>query len=266
MEIVVSKDGTKLAYDKLGKGPAVVLVSGATMDHSGFNELAPLLAKHLTVYNFDRRGRGESGDTQPFALAREIEDIEALVERAGGSSFLYGFSSGACLALETAAVLGDKIKKLALYEAPYDEADGAAEIWKEYRKNLDLAIAEGRRGDAAALFLGLVGVPTDAIDGMKHSPMWSGLETVAPTLRYDAAAMGDVRSVPVERAAKVKAQTLVLDGGASFKQMPFMRVSAEKLTQVLPNAERRTIEGQAHDIDSKVLAPVLLEFFVHLGS
>ena len=260
MPTVTSKDGTIIAYDKLGQGPAVILVSGATMARSGFVKLAELLATDLTVYNYDRRGRGGSTDTQPFALEREIEDIAALIDEARGPVGIYGISSGACLAMAAAAEL-DKVNKLAMYEAPYDEAEGAAGIWQQYRSDLDKAITEDRRGDAITLFMKLVGVTDEMINGMKSSPMWPGLEAVAPTLRYDAAAMGDDRSVPVERAAKVKAPTLVMDGGASLQTMPFMRASADKLAQAIPNAQRRTIEGQSHDVDSEVLAPVLIEFF-----
>lgn len=261
MQAVTSKDGTKIAFDTSGSGPAVILVGGATMARSGFAELAQLLAPKLTVYNYDRRGRGDSTDTQPFAVDREIEDIEVLIDEAGGAAHLYGISSGACLAMHAAAKLGDRVKKLAMYEAPYDDDAGAAETWKTYRTNLDKAIAEDRRGDAAELFMQLVGVPEQAIAGMKSSPMWAGMEKVAPTLRYDAAAMGDDRSVPVDAAAKVIAQTLVVDGGASLQTMPFMRASADKLAKAMPNAVRKTVEGQSHDVDPKVLAPILIEFF-----
>lgn len=261
MQTVTSKDGTKIAYDKSGSGPAVILVSGATMARSGFAELAQLLSSKLTVYNYDRRGRGDSTDTQPFAVDREIEDIEALIDEAGGTASLYGISSGACLAMLAAAKLGDKVSKLAMYEAPYDEMEVAAENWKEYRTNLDKAIAENRRGDAVTLFMKLVGVPDQAIEGMKSSPMWPGLEAVAPTLRYDAAEMGEDRSVPVDTAKKVAIQSLVMDGGASMQIMPFMRTSADKLAKAMSKSKRKTVEGQSHDVDSKVLAPVLLEFF-----
>lgn len=261
MQTVISKDGTKIAYDKSGTGPAIILVSGATMARSGFFEVAQLLSPKLTVYNYDRRGRGDSSNTQPFALDREIEDIEALIDEAGGTAYLYGISSGACLAMLGAAKLGDKVQKLAMYEAPWDDSETAAEVWKTYRTNLDKAIAEDRRGDAVILFMKLVGVPDNAIEGMKGSPMWPGLEAVAPTLRYDAAEMGDDRSVPVDTAAKVTASTLVMDGGASLQTFPFMSTSAEKLAKAIPNSERKTIEGQSHDVDSKVLAPILIEFF-----
>ena len=261
MRTVTSKDGTKIAYDKVGQGPVLILVSGATMARAGSSGLAQLLSSNFTIYNYDRRGRGDSTDTKPFALVREIEDIEALIDEAGGSAYVYGISSGACLAMAAAAELGDKITKLAMYEAPYDETKGAAEKWKEYRSKLDNAIAEDRRSDAIVLFMSLVGVPDDMIAGMKNSPMWPGLEAVAPTLAYDAAAMGKDRSVPIEQATKVKAETLVMDGGANLEAMPFMHASAETLAKAVPNAERRTIEGQAHDVSSEILAPVLVEFF-----
>ncbi|HEX4775071.1 MAG TPA: alpha/beta hydrolase [Candidatus Saccharimonadales bacterium] len=262
MQTVTSKDGTTIAYDKVGNGPAVMLVAGATGTRSfGSADLASLLAPSFTVYNYDRRGRGDSTDTQPFAVKREIEDIEALIDEAGGSAYVYGISSGACLAMEAAASLGGKVKKLAMYEAPYDDAEAAAKAWKDYWTNLDEALAADRRGDAIVLFMKLVGVPDDMINGMKTSPMWPALEAVAPTLAYDAAAMGEDRSVPVAHAAKVTAETLVMDGGASLQVMPFMRASAEKLAEAIPHSERQTLEGQAHDVSSAALAPVLIEFF-----
>jgi pimeloyl-ACP methyl ester carboxylesterase len=261
MQFVTSKDGTKIAYDKLGKGPAVILVSGALATRSSAAELAQLLAPHFTVYSYDRRGRGDSADTKPYSVRREIEDIEALIDAAGGSAYVYGKSSGACLALEATSSLGDKVKTLAIYEAPYSEAEGAAKEWQEFRSKLDGLLAEDRRADAVTLFMKFVGAPDDAIAEMKASPAWPSMEAMAPTLAYDNAVVGEDRSVPVEVAAKVKAITLVMDGGASLETMPFMRPTAEKLATVIPKAQRRTIEGQGHDISSKVLAPVLVRFF-----
>lgn len=261
MQAVTSKDGTRIAYDKSGTGPAVILVSGALATRSSDTELAQLLAPHFTVYNYDRRGRADSADTKPYSVEREIEDIEALINEAGSSAYVYGISSGACLALEAAAALGDRIKKLAIYEAPYDEAEGAAEKWKEFRSKLDQLLAADRRGDSVALFMKIVGAPDEAVAEMKASPAWPGMEALAPTIAYDTAVVGKDRSVPVKRVAKVKATTLVMDGGASLEAMPFMRSTAERLGKVIPNARRRTIEGQGHDVGSKALAPVLVEFF-----
>lgn len=263
MQTVTSKDGTKIAYDKTGTGPIIILVAGAMGTRTfGFPELAKLLAPHFTVYNYDRRGRGDSTDAQPFAVEREIEDIEALVDAAGGWAYLYGISSGACLAMAAAIQLGDKIKKLAMYEAPYDSNPEAKAPWHEYTTKLKELLAEDRRGDMVALFMKQVGVPEEHIAGMRQSPMWAGLEAVAPTLIYDAAEMGEDRAVPpAEYLAKARAKTLVLDSGESLKTMPFMHASAEALAKGIPHAKQQTIAGQRHDVSSEALAPVLIHFF-----
>lgn len=263
MKTVTSKDGTTIAYDKTGDGPAVILVTGATGTRLfGFPELARLLEPHFTVYNYDRRGRGDSTDTKPFAVEREVEDIEALINEAGTPASLYGISSGACLVLEAAIRLGSKVNKLALYEAPYNSDPNDKPIWHAYYTKLNELVAANKRGDAIAHFMRFVGVPDTMIADMRRQPMWPGLEAVAPTLVYDAAAMGgETRTVPVERAAKVAAPTLLMDGEESLNIYPFMRTTADALAQAMPNAERRTLKGQGHDVDSKVLAPVLIEFF-----
>jgi pimeloyl-ACP methyl ester carboxylesterase len=261
MQLVTSQDGTRIAYDKLGKGPALILVYGALATRSGNVELAQLLADHFTVYSYDRRGRGDSADTKPYSVKREIEDMAALIDTAGGPVYIYGKSSGACLALEAASSLGDKVKRLAIYEAPYSEAEGAAKEWREFRSQLDGLLAADRRADAVTLFMKFVGTPDEALAGMKASASWPAMEAMAPTLAYDHAVVGEDRSVPVEKTARVKASTLVMDGGASLGPMPFMRPTADKLARVIPDAQRRTIEGQAHDINPEVLAPILLKFF-----
>lgn len=261
MQRVTSQDGTRIAYDKSGKGPAVILVNGALALRSSTSELVQLLANHFTVYSFDRRGRGDSADTRPYSVEREVEDISALIDAAGGSAFVYGKSSGGGLALEAASSLGDKIKRLAIYEVPYSEAEGAAKEWREFTSKFDGLLAEDRRADAVTLFMKFVGASDEALAGMKASPAWPGMEAMAPTLAYDNAVVGDDRSVPVEKAAKIKATTLVMDGGASLEAMPFMRPTADKLAKVIPNARRRTLEGQAHDVSPEVLAPILVEFF-----
>jgi pimeloyl-ACP methyl ester carboxylesterase len=261
MQRVTSQDGTRIAYDKSGKGPAIILVNGALATRSSNSELTQLLADHFTVYSYDRRGRGDSADTKPYSVKRETEDIAALIDAAGGSAYVYGKSSGACLALEATSSLGDKVKRLAIYEAPYSEAEGAAKEWREFRSKLDGLLAADRRADAVTLFMKFVGASDEAIAGMRASAAWPGMEAMAPTLAYDNAVVGDDRSVPVEIAAKIKAITLVMDGGASLETMPFMRPTADKLAKVIPDAQRRTIEGQAHDVSSEVLAPILLKFF-----
>src|SRR6266566_2784629 len=257
---VTSKDGTRIVYDKIGHGPAVILVAGAMCSRSFWSgpELAKLLARSFTVYNYDRRGRGDSGDTRPYAVAREIEDIEALINEAGEPAYLYGHSSGASLAMEAALRLGKKVKKLAMYEAPYNDDAGAQRAWKQYIKQLTEALAADRRGDAVALFMKYVGTPADQIEAMRHAPAWPMLEAIAPTLAYDHAAILGDASVPTERAAIVTAPTLVMNGGASYA---FMSDTAQALGKAIPNAQVRTLEGQTHDVDLDVLAPVLMEFF-----
>ena len=261
MKTVQSADGTTIAFDQLGKGPALILVDGALVQRamdSETTQLAPLLAQYFTVFHYDRRGRGESTDTQPYAVEREIEDIDALITEAGGSACVFGISSGAALALEAAIKLGSKVKKLAMYEAPYNDDEAARRAWKEYRKQLVEVLAHGRRGDALALFMLLVGMPPDRLDAVRQHPMWPRWEAVAPTLVYDAAVMGEDASVPSEKAANVAVPALVMDGGASY---PFMHVTALALAKAMPHGRHRTLDGQTHEVASQVLAPVLVEFF-----
>jgi pimeloyl-ACP methyl ester carboxylesterase len=261
MDTVTSKDGTRIAFDKEGKGPAVILVAGALCARLSWSgpEIARLLAPHYTVYNYDRRGRGDSGDTLPFAVQREIEDIEALIDDAGGSAALFGHSSGACLAMEAAQKLGSKVNKLAMYEAPYDDDPQDRQLWGAYIQQLTELLAANRRGDAVALFMRFVGTPAEQIDNMRQAPFWAGLEALAPSLaREHAALLGKVRSIPIERASRVKVPALIMYGGASY---PFMKVTAQTLSRAMPHAELCMLEGQTHDVKTEALVPVLEEFF-----
>ena len=260
MNKATSKDGTPIAFDRSGKGPAVILVGGAFQYRaidSRTAHLAALLAQNFTVFHYDRRGRGDSGDTQPYAVAREIEDLEAVMREAGGSAFVFGMSSGAVLSLEAAAH-DLKIKKLALYEPPFNSGDNIArQAAENYTKQLTSLLAEGRRGDAVSLAMTTFGAPAEAVAGMRQTPVWSLFEAVAPTLAYDNTIMGD-GSVPVKLLASVTVPTLVLDGGAS---PAFMQNAAQAVADALPNAQHRTLEGQTHDVAPEILAPVLEEFF-----
>ena len=259
---VTSKDGTTIAFDQSGTGPVIILVDGALQYRAfdqGMAELADLLAKHFTVIHYDRRGRGDSTDIQPYALEREIEDIEAVIDAAGGSASLYGISSGAALAMEATIKLGDKVNKLAMYEAPYNDDKTAQQAWKEYTKKLAELLAADRNGDAVRLFMMLVGATSDQVDEIRQTPMWPLWESIAPTLAYDhIAALGENAMVPVERAGRVTVPTLVMDGAESF---PFMHETAKVLANAIPKAQHRTFEGQTHEVASEALAPVLVEFF-----
>ncbi|HET7792873.1 MAG TPA: alpha/beta hydrolase [Rhizobacter sp.] len=256
-----SRDGTRITYDRQGTGPALIVVGGALSDRSGAAGLADLLAARFTVYSYDRRGRGGSTDTLPYAVEREIEDIEALIDSAGGTANVYGKSSGASLALRAAAALGSKVVKLALYEAPYNDTEGAASEWRVFRAKLDEHLAAGRRAEAITLFMGFVGAPDDVIAQMKASPAWPGMLAMAHTLAYDNAVVGDDWSVPVDIAARITAPTLVMDGGASLGPLPYMRQAADRLGQAIPAAQRLVIEGQSHDVSPEILVPHLLKFF-----
>jgi pimeloyl-ACP methyl ester carboxylesterase len=255
-----SRDGTPIGYDSRGEGPALILVDGAlTVHSSGSGELATLLAPHFTVYGFDRRGRGESGDTLPYAVDKEIDDIEALIGRAGAPAFLYGHSSGGPLAMRAAIRLGSQVSKLAMYEPPYNNDPGAQESWSRYLSQLAEALAEGRRGDAVALFLRFVGTPAEQVDGMRRATGWPGMEAVAPTLAYDhAAILGEPWSVPAALAARVGVPALVMSGDAG---LPFMPDAARVLSEAIPQGRLRMLAGQTHEVKPDVLAPVLVEFF-----
>ncbi len=263
MNRVISKDGTEIAYETKGSGKAVILVDGAICyrKFGPMEHLSDLLAPHFKVYLFDRRGRGESTNSKPYTVEREVEDLDALIKAAGGSAYLYGVSSGACLALETAIRLGERVSKLALYEPPYSSAKETLPQWKEYRCTLSELISTNRKGDAVALFMQFVGTPDDQVNGMRQAPVWPMFESVAPTLIYDAVIIGDERTVPLARAAKVRVPTLVMDGGASSESRPFMHPTAISLAKAIPHAQQRTLEGQTHDVNTEVLAPVLVEFF-----
>jgi uncharacterized protein YdhG (YjbR/CyaY superfamily)/pimeloyl-ACP methyl ester carboxylesterase len=260
MKHVQSADGTTIAFDYRGQGPALILVDGALGYRAlGFVEpLATALSPYFRVLTYDRRGRGESTDTQPFALEREIEDIEALINEAGGEAYVCGISSGAALALEATLSLGKRVKKLALYEPPYNDEEAAHLALRNYQKQLANVLAEGRTGDALGLFMLLVGMPPDHLEGARQLPLWPMWEAVAHTLPYDAAALGEDGSVPLEKAARIQVPTLVMDGSASF---PFMHTTAATLAKALPNGEHRTLEGQTHEVEADVLAPVLRAFF-----
>ncbi|MBO0831254.1 MAG: alpha/beta hydrolase [Actinobacteria bacterium] len=261
MNTLRSADGTAISYDRQGEGPTLVIVDGALTVHSSGSgsELASLLAQHFTVYGYDRRGRGGSGDTQPYAVDREIDDIEVLVDDAGGSAFLYGHSSGGPLAMRAAIRLGSKIGKIAIYEAPYNSDAGAQESWSDYLRQLNQTLAEGRRGDAVALFMRFIGTPAEQVDGMRRAPFWTGMEAVAPTLAYDhAAIMGEPWSVPTELAGRVAVPTLVLSGDAG---LPFMPETARQLSQSMPLSQLRILAGEKHNVKPAVLATVLVEFF-----
>ncbi|GAA1849349.1 alpha/beta fold hydrolase [Asanoa iriomotensis] len=256
---VVSKDGTTIAYDRTGTGPPLILVDGAMCYRASgpMRPLAAALANDFTVYTYDRRGRGESTDTLPYAVEKEIDDLRGLVEEAGGTSFAYGISSGAALVLHAAAAnIG--LSQVALYEPPFiSETDGGT--WsRSYTARLEQLLSAGDNGDAIELFMTSVGLPPEAIAGMRTQPFWSLFESIAPTLSYDNAIMGN-SAVPLETAAKVTVPTLVLAGTAS---PPTLLTAAKSTAAAIPGALHQELQDQTHDVAPEALAPALTRFFL----
>lgn len=258
MGSVTSKDGTAIAFDRLGEGPAVVIAGGVLGDRSQQAGLAALLAERFTVYNYDRRGHGASGFTPPYAVEREIEDLAAMLDAAGGSACVYGTSGCGALALRAAAAgPGAKMAKLAVWEPPYIIPGSRPPVPADYREQLSALLAEGRRGDMVALFMTqAVGMPAEVVAMMRQADWWPAQEALANTLVYDATLMGDF-APPTERLATIHVSTLVLDGG----QTPWLSQAADAVAAALPNARRQTIAGQPHNVADDAMAPALIGFF-----
>jgi pimeloyl-ACP methyl ester carboxylesterase len=261
---VVSADGTEIAFEQSGSGPAVVLVASALADRSDTTKLAALLADHFTVINYDRRGRGASGDADAYAVEREIEDIAALIEHVGGSASLFGSSSGAVLALRAAAA-GVGVDRLALYEPPFVVADGDDGPPRDLAQQVTALLAQGRDSDAVKYFMTRVqGMPGIAVFFMKLMPrMWANLTRLARTLPYDIAVMGDTqqgRPLNAEEWKGASVPTRVLTGGKS--PAAFQR-AARAITEILPQADHRTLPGLNHGavvMTPKKIAPRIVEF------
>jgi hypothetical protein len=255
MEQIQSKDGTTIAFDQLGEGPPMILVAGASVDRGGDAQVARALAEHFTVLNYDRRGRGDSADTPPYAVAREVEDLAALLDAAGGSAGLLGMSSGAALAAEAAAS-GLPVDWLVMWEPPFAvDAEGRRRS-AEYADRLAELLAADRRADALAHFMTYVGVPEPMIAGIRQSPYWQTGLALAPTLAYDAAIMGD-GSVPVARFQRIGVATLVLSGSESPE---FLRQAAAEAAGAIPGARHEVLAGQDHNVAGESIAPVVAAF------
>lgn len=267
METVTSRDGTTIAFDRVGSGPAVILISGAmgTRSMPMHSELAELLAPDLTVINYDRRGRGDSGDTPPFAPEREYEDIAALIEAVGGQASLYGISSGAITALEAARHLdGAGIDLLFLYEPPFIVDDSRPALPADYVERLDALVAEGRRGDAVMMFMTEAArIPDEYLVGMDQSPMWPDMEAVAHTIAYDGRIARDYmrgKPLPAGRWSGVTMPTMVMTGEITE---PFFAIGARELVAHLPNAVWRELPGQHHAVEPAAIAPEVAAFLLH---
>jgi pimeloyl-ACP methyl ester carboxylesterase len=256
--LVKSADGTQIAYDRLGSGPLVVLVSGMFSYRPAFQEEAEQLAKRFTVLNYDRRGRGESGDTPPYAREREVEDLAALIEAEGGSAMVYGRSSGAGLALNAAAS-GLPITRLALFEPPYGPDDqDSKQAARDLAENVGSAIAQDRRADAIATFLPATGLSRDLAEELSQAP---AMQAVAPTMLYDFEVMGNTdrgAAIPEQAVRSIDIPTLLLCGDASPS---FLRDTASQIVNLLPDGELTVLQGADHGAPAEVVAPVITEFF-----
>lgn len=259
-ETVTSTDGTSIAYETFGQGSPLIAVCGATCDRALMRSTAQALGDHFATVNYDRRGRGDSGDTLPYALDREIEDIAALIEEARGSAHLYGHSSGAGLVLHAVAA-GLPVKKFVLHDPPYSPDDESSKAdARQFAEGIRSLLAEDKRAEAIDTFYRGTGMPDEMIEGMRETSMWSGLIALAPTLAYDSAVMGDIENggaVPEDVAARATWPGLVLVGGDS---PPFMIDVSQRLADLLPEGSHRVIEGQGHVVAPDVLAPVVAEF------
>lgn len=260
MDKIVSRDGTEIAYERTGAGPAVILVGGAFCDRNATAELAGALAGDLTAVSYDRRGRGDSGDTQPYDVRREVEDLEALVEHFGGAAYAYGISSGGALVL-TAAAGGSPLTAVAALETPYRVHADAPRVPDGYTDTIVEYCATGRRGDAVAYFMtAAVGQPAEAVEQARRLPMWPGLEAMAPTLAYDAHVLGgDESFLPEAMLSKVAVPVLTV---ASTGSPAWLTAAAETVADTVPNGRYRQLPGGFHEVPAEVLAPALTEFFL----
>lgn len=255
-----STDGTVIAYELTGAGPALVIIGGAFNDRHSMASLVPLLASSATVVTYDRRGRGDSGDTLPWAVEREVEDLAAVIAAVGGSASLYGHSSGGALALEAAA-RGLQVTSVAVYEPPYTADKDRTEASDEYAGRVRAALDAGDPEGAAEAFL--EDVPPEVLTMIKGSPSWPGMVAIAHTLPYDIALVEDGGAIPVERLGSISVPTLVMAGGGSDA---WAHNAADAVAAAVPGARRLTLEGQSHAVADEVVAPVLLTFLASGGS
>jgi pimeloyl-ACP methyl ester carboxylesterase len=253
---VTSADGTRITFDQFGAGTPVITAAGAFNTRSATDPLARALSEHCMVINYDRRGRGDSGDTLPYAVEREIEDLAALIDEVGGSAAVFGYSSGANLALKAAAS-GLPVSHLVLYEPPFRTAAGDPGLPQDFPQQLSELIAADRRGDAVELYQTKgVRMPPSVVAQIRESPFRPHLEAIAHTLVYDAAIVGDL-SLPTELIASIATPALVLYGKGTS---PFMRAAAAAVADALPGGRLSELPSEGHGIDPEATAPAVAEF------
>ncbi len=261
METVTSIDGTEIAYERSGEGESLIVVAGAMCDRARARGISDRLAENFAVINYDRRGRGDSGDAEDYEVQREIEDIAALIEAAGGSALVYAHSSGAALGLQAAAA-GLAVSRLIAHEAPYQprgsDGSGAA---RRYEEDLKKMLGEGRRGDAIELFMGMTGMPAEMIGQMLRDPSWEAMQELAPSLAHDAEVMGNIShdsEIPAGLLERVEMPVLAMYGSIS---PPRMKEAAIEIAEGVPDGALLCLDGQHHVVAPQVLAPVVVDFF-----
>jgi pimeloyl-ACP methyl ester carboxylesterase len=262
MDTAVSADGTSIVFERVGEGPPVVLVGGAFIDRTGMGALAALLAPRFTACTYDRRGRGDSGDTPPYAPERELEDLAAVLAALGEPAFVFGHSSAAALALDAAAS-GQPMRKLALYEPPFITSDGRPPVPADLADRIIALTEAGCQGEAVAHFLTVIAqTPAHVLAEVRDSPLWPGMEALAHTLVYDLAVMGGRMSgapLPAGCVSSVSVPVLVMDGGNS---PAWQRQSVRELAAMLPRPTCVTIPKAEHALIPGAVAPVLAEFLL----
>ena len=263
MYTVTSADGTRIAYDRYGEGPAVILVSGALgyRKFKKFEQIATALSEHCTVINYDRRGRGDSGEAGPVSVQHEVDDIAALIQAAGGRASLWGWSSGGALALRAAAA-GVGVQRLVVYETPFKTDPEAKYPADDYGARLEQIVAEGNPMRAAKHFMrNGIGLPTPLVATMTLMPMFKKFAANGLTLTFDHAALGDHnlhgRPLAPEEWAAVSCPTLVAYGSKTY---PVLKHASKALADVLPNATLLELAGQNHNVSPAAIVPVLAEF------
>lgn len=267
MPHVKSFDGTSIAYDQLSnKGPTLVLIGGGLDDGTENRPLGEYLADRFAVVNYQRRGRGDSGDTHPYAVEREVDDLAAVIDAAGGRAYVFGASSGGALAFAAAAA-GLPIDRIAVHEVPYQIDDVMVSAWQAYRLELDAALDAGDRDQALRLFMRLAGSSEQGIAGAEAAPVWPALRALAPTLRYDAACLG-AGPPPADLLAMVPQPVLLttgltLDSHMAGLPVDFFGAAADAAAAVLPDARRDTLKVDGHVADPAVLGPILSTFLVN---
>lgn len=258
MKTVKSKDGTKIAYDVFGSGPALIFITGAICSRNFMPVLmdAKVFGTSFSVYNYDRRGRGDSADTIPYSIDREVEDIEALIDAAGGSAFVYGHSSGAVLALEAGLKLPSKVKKIFMYDAAYAGTELGQKEYLVLVSEVNRLIQSKKNAAALRKFIIGIGMPKVFAYLLPLMPGWKTMKALAPTLEYDMLLTKDLP--PLERASKLSVPAKIAYGEKSPESM---HIVAKKLAQSIPKSEVLQVSGQDHMVSAKILLPLFKDFF-----